>query len=408
MPQRRAIRFHRHLGNLYFYKVITRDNYYNKAASNIVSAVPTDDLTPPVITMVDKADGSLLGGKQISLVIEATDNKEPTTLAFTGSQDGGATWNPLQVSITNRYVKPDKTHQLSCSWNTAGLLSGEIKVRMTVRDAAGNISEAVERTWNLDFAVSPPANLRTTAGDGSILIEWDPVTDTDLGTYPYSVLRSAKSGGPYTTIAPNLSKTTLSYTDTQVVTGTTYYYVIQSQDTFGNEARSAEIAASPAGDEVPPYIDSVSPASGTTIGGDKEQEIRFYASDNAGPLGATAAFEYSADGGVTWVPVSDTYSGPTPHWESLFYFTDYWDLSSLNTGEYKIRYTVTDAAGNSAHLIADYTVDRRRHCSKNLMLIGIAESSAWLGNTRIMCRFRYRSTALMELQQNKRDTARKT
>ncbi|MEM5779532.1 MAG: PKD domain-containing protein, partial [Lawsonibacter sp.] len=346
------------IGTTYYYKVITLDNYGNTAASPIASTVPTDDLTPPEIIQVYTEDGALIGGKSVSLSLDARDNKEPTQILFSGSQDGGVTWHPLQVSFSGRSPKPGNLYSFTYNWNPAGLTSGEIQVRMTAKDAAGNSSAAVTRTWTLDLTVSPPANLRATGGDGSILIEWDGISDTDLGTYVYTVLRAEKTGGPYTVLESLLPKDKTSYTDNNAATGVTYYYVVRSRDILGNEAQSEELAATPAGDEIPPFIDSVVPASGATMGGDASQELRVYATDNAGWIGTTAAFAYSADGGTGWLPVNTVYDGPTNYDGTKFYFRCYWDLGGLPTGEYKVRYTVTDSSGNSTSQIVDYSVDR--------------------------------------------------
>ena len=61
--------------------------------------------------------------------------------------------------------------------------------------------------------------------------------------YSYTVKRSLTSGGPYTTLASGL--TALTYTDTGLTTGTTYYYVVSSVNPAGEGANSAEDGAMP-------------------------------------------------------------------------------------------------------------------------------------------------------------------
>lgn len=349
------------LGKRFYYKIVSKDSYYpypNQSVSEIVSAVASDDITPPQITYISIEDSAYIGGKTISLNVRATDNKKPISAVFFGSQDGGATWEPLNIKWTSSTILPDNvTYSFFYNWTTTGFTSGEILVKIIVKDEAGNEGEA-QRTWNLDLDVSPATNLRTTPGDGSILIEWDPVTDEDINSSnAYNILRSESSGGPYSSIKSNLGKTTTQYTDTGVQTGKTYYYVIRSRDNFGNETLSSEIAAMPAGDEIPPVINAVTPDVGATIGGPVSHTLRVDASDNAGMLGATAEIEYSVDG-ENWTPVNQNIEGPYNLLNNKFYFTARWNLIDLVSGNYKIRYTITDGAGNSSNLVADYYIDR--------------------------------------------------
>jgi fibronectin type 3 domain-containing protein len=89
-------------------------------------------------------------------------------------------------------------------------------------EESGNSNEAIASpTAEIPDA---PTNL-TAVGDSelqSIQLSWTSVT----GATYYNVHRSITSGGPYTTIASNLSET--SYSDLNVVLGTTYYYVVTS------------------------------------------------------------------------------------------------------------------------------------------------------------------------------------
>ena len=78
------------------------------------------------------------------------------------------------------------------------------------------------------------------ASPAGISLVWDAVGG-DPSLYGYEVGRSDSAGGPYTMI---VRLTDISYTDTSVVEGSTYYYVVRSVDTsFNRSAYSAEVSA---------------------------------------------------------------------------------------------------------------------------------------------------------------------
>jgi fibronectin type 3 domain-containing protein len=90
-------------------------------------------------------------------------------------------------------------------------------------------------------APAVPANLRVVSGSpAGVELAWDAVAG-DASLYGYEILRSATAGGPYTLLALVTSST---FTDTDVVEGQTYYYVVRSLDTsFNRSGYSGEVTA---------------------------------------------------------------------------------------------------------------------------------------------------------------------
>lgn len=87
--------------------------------------------------------------------------------------------------------------------------------------------------------MSAPTNLATNPGDSQVSLSWTAVA----GAIGYNVKRSTTAGGSYETIATTVSGT--SYVDTNVVNGTTYYYVITTVNADGESANSNEATATP-------------------------------------------------------------------------------------------------------------------------------------------------------------------
>src|SRR5258705_982013 len=83
-----------------------------------------------------------------------------------------------------------------------------------------------------------PTNVAVVNADTRVILSWPAIRSAAS----YSVLRSDTSGGPYTLIA-EVSRP--NYTDTAVVNGSVYYYVIQATNFSGVSPISAEVIGRP-------------------------------------------------------------------------------------------------------------------------------------------------------------------
>jgi hypothetical protein len=84
-----------------------------------------------------------------------------------------------------------------------------------------------------------PADLLAEPGDGAVPLRWQ----ESFGATGYTIQRATTSGGPYTTVASNV--TGGSYVDTSVTNGTTYYYTVTATNSAGTSANSSEDSATP-------------------------------------------------------------------------------------------------------------------------------------------------------------------
>ena len=69
----------------------------------------------------------------------------------------------------------------------------------TTGNESGNSNEASATPEEDTTAPAAPTGLTATGGNGSVGLDWDDNTDTDLASY--NVKRSTTTGGPYTEIA---------------------------------------------------------------------------------------------------------------------------------------------------------------------------------------------------------------
>ncbi len=106
-------------------------------------------------------------------------------------------------------------------------------------------SAILNKVFSLELEVLPanpleqPSSLTATGGNSVVDLSWGAVSGADS----YTVKRSLKEGGPYTVIAEGITDTT--YSDTDVVNGTTYYYVVTAVSAGGESENSNEASATP-------------------------------------------------------------------------------------------------------------------------------------------------------------------
>ena len=101
------------------------------------------------------------------------------------------------------------------------------------------VSNANLVTLSVTNLPSAPTNLTASAGDGRVLLAWNTVT----GATGYNVKSSLTSGGVYTVIATNLPM--LAFTNTGLVNGTVYYYVVSTLNAGGESTNSSQVSAHP-------------------------------------------------------------------------------------------------------------------------------------------------------------------
>ncbi len=99
--------------------------------------------------------------------------------------------------------------------------------------------------------ISAPTNLIATSGNGNVNLTWGGVANAQS----YVIKRSLISGGspdvtiPYTPVA---SGSAITFTDTDVTPGTTYYYVVSSIISGTESPNSNEVSATPTEESTSP------------------------------------------------------------------------------------------------------------------------------------------------------------
>ena len=134
--------------------------------------------------------------------------------------------NNKWVSKTNSGVNKTNFGLSECNgkvYSIGGIYSGQV---------LNTVEELVEDKPPV------PTNLKAEKIESNVTLTWDKVDNA----VSYNVKRSTTAGGPYTTIASNVS--TNSYTDSTTESGTIYYYVVTAITPNGESEISNEISTS--------------------------------------------------------------------------------------------------------------------------------------------------------------------
>jgi hypothetical protein len=155
---------------------------------------------------------------------------------------------------------------------------------------------------------------------GTVTLNWS----ASATATSYNVKRSTSIGGPYTTLA-NTANTT--YTDTTVINGTTYYYVVSALNAGGEGPNSVPVLAKPPLPPVPDpqigYVDfpaSSSPISYTSV----FHPVSSLVLNNdayiviVGAVGTQTFYTYGSTSNAVPDPTSASGSAPSGYQDGLF------------------------------------------------------------------------------------------
>jgi phosphohistidine swiveling domain-containing protein len=214
---------------------------------------------PVTVQFTPSASGSTSG----SVTFSSNAVNSPTTVQVSGTgvaqQSPQLTANPSSINFGNVTVGSSSSKQTTLSASGAavtissdGSTSSEFAIvgltlpvtiqagqnlSVTVQftpNASGNASGSVGFTSN---AVNSPTAVQVSgtgvaAQSHSVSLTWQPGDGSAVG---YNIYRSTAQAGPFTEINSALDSST-NYTDSTVVSGTTYYYVTTEVNTQGQES----------------------------------------------------------------------------------------------------------------------------------------------------------------------------
>lgn len=207
------------------------------------------------------------------------------------------------------------TNVLTSNYTDTAVATGTTYYYVVTATDTGAVETGYSDEISILVRIQPPTGLTRTQGNNVINLDWDDNTSGVLDFY--TVYRSETSGGPYTEIATNLN--TSDYSDTTVINGTTYYYVVTATDDVValESLNSAQISGTPftpiTGSTLYAHLDGSVSASVTA---DENAIVSLWADQTANSFNATST------GGVGTVLYPSTDQSETGLEGVDFGFTD--------------------------------------------------------------------------------------
>ncbi|MEO7171441.1 fibronectin type III domain-containing protein, partial [Flavobacterium sp.] len=202
-----------------------------------------------------------------------------------GGQSGGQPLQVVSLRSGNTQVYKPIPPPLAGTWTRVVIPLSELALA-NVSDFDGlwiqNASGSAISTFHVDdvslvgeadagtSAPPAPGGLAATAGNAQVALTWN----ASSGATDYIVKRATVNGGPYSTIT---SVTGTSFTNTGLVNGTTYYYVVSALNGFGESANSSQTSATP----VAPPAAPPTPGGLATTAGNAQVGLTWNASSGA-------------------------------------------------------------------------------------------------------------------------------
>ncbi|MBV9822383.1 MAG: fibronectin type III domain-containing protein [Actinobacteria bacterium] len=267
-------------GTSYTFTVHATNDIGDSPESAASAAVtPVGPPAKPASVQLTPGDGQI----GISFPVPASNGSAITGYEVT--TDGGLSWTTLNSTVANGTVT-----------GTVTGLSNGTAYSVQVRAVNVNGEGAASTSQSVTPATMPdaPTGVSATGGAGSASVSFTAPADNG-GSTVTSYTVTASPGGATATCNGSPCEIT------GLTNGTSYTFTVHATNALGSSAESAASAA------VTPMAVPGAPASLTTKAHDTSIELTFPAPDSGGsPI---TGYEYSIDGGMTWLPLTTAASG---------------------------------------------------------------------------------------------------
>ncbi len=317
-------------------RVVARDGAGNEASSESGFFTVQDTIAPTVTITFPSKGQTFNAGAGISIRWQSLDNIAVVSQDILFSTDGGISFPTVVASGLGG-------NQTSFFWTIpVGAITSSARLRITARDAAGNIGQAETGNFVIRDATPPSVFVtRPRAGETinpgtSFSITWD--SSDNVGVISHDILLSLNGGRNFSiTIISGLGGDVRSFAWTVPGTIETNQARIRvvAYDASGN-AGFDDTGNFTIRDTLPPTVLVHAPQTGETVNPATIFPIRWNSSDNVQIV--SHDIQFSTNGGQTFVVLAAGLSGIDQHFD--------WNVPIVNTTQARLRITARDAAGN--------------------------------------------------------------
>jgi autotransporter-associated beta strand protein len=166
--------------------------------------------------------------------------RDPMNWQFQGSNDG-TNWTTLDTETGQTFPNRQQTISYTVS-NPVAFQFYRLNITANNGGSAYGIqlSELTLMAYDVNTAPTVPAvpGLTGTPGNQQAFLSWNAVS----GATAYNLKRSPVSGSGYTNL---VTAANITYNDTNLINGTTYYYVVTATNSVGESTNSNEVSVTP-------------------------------------------------------------------------------------------------------------------------------------------------------------------
>jgi hypothetical protein len=181
--------------------------------------------------------------------------RDPKNWEFKGSNNG-KDWITLDIRKDEIFATRLQTKTYTLSNHTA---YAYYRLEITANNGGSEI-QLGEMTLNGRRLPSAPLLFKPVPDNGKIWLSWNACAFATC----YHIKRSTVSGGPYTTIATDVTATD-DFVDSKVVNGKAYYYVVSAKGPLGEGPDSEQVCAIPEDRPLAPIVQKAVGGNGNVL-----------------------------------------------------------------------------------------------------------------------------------------------